>query len=77
MQVRNDSVSCHLEVEYNEARLYASAQRYCILNATTRGYMQVRNNSVSCIQRREVICKCATIVHLVYIDARLYASVQR
>ena len=26
----------------------------------------MRNDSVSCIQRREVICKCATIVYLVY-----------
>ena len=38
--------------------------------------MQERNDSVSCIQRREVICKCATIVYLVYNDARLYASTQ-
>ena len=27
--------------------------------------MQVRNDSVSCIQRREVICKYATIVYQV------------
>ena len=39
--------------------------------------MQVRNDSVSCIQRRVVICKYATIVYLVYNDARLYASMQR
>ena len=35
------------------------------------------NDSVSCIQRREVICKYATIVYLVYNDARLYVSTQR